>query len=64
MNVKRITKIRNLKSTSAGRLAKSFENEGFITEIVATYLSTVGDEYCQFELNVYKENKRVKRWWA
>lgn len=64
MKLKKITRIKDLSYSSAQRLSNSFEKEGYKAEIAATYLSNVGTEYCQYELNIYKQITRDKRWFT
>lgn len=64
MKIKRIARIKDLSSNTASRLSRAFENEGYETELVATYLTSVGEEYCKYDLNIYTKNKKKAHWYA
>jgi hypothetical protein len=67
MKLKKIARLKDLSNDKVNRLAEAYNNEGYETEIIPTYIARDNcikfrsDEY---ELHVYKLIKRNKRWYT
>lgn len=64
MKLKKITKINDISLKTAQRLSNVFNDEGFETEIVPTYISSVGESYNNYEIHIYKQTRRESRWYT
>jgi N-acetylmuramoyl-L-alanine amidase len=58
MRISKTGKIKDVNIQTARKISDILNQDGYITEIIRT---DIGDGY---EIVVYKENKRSKRWWC